>query len=242
MSSAEFYDHFITRQIASGINDRIFRFYRKVYRLGLRKKSSVLEIGCGIGALTFLLCKKIPYGNIEAVDISPKSIAFAQQFIQRKNLHCSVSDILGYETHQKNFDFILMPDVLEHIPVESHSLLFQRIVSWMHENSLLIINLPNPEYIRHDQKYHPEQLQETDQPVYLSALAAGLEQAGILIHSMETCSVWVQNDYQFIVAKKQTVFREVILSSRRTMPGKIWDRLRHVWRKIRFPYPPPVRK
>ena len=57
MSAANFYDEFLASQIRSGINDRIYHLYKKVLRLGLKTDENILEIGCGIGTLTFLLSR-----------------------------------------------------------------------------------------------------------------------------------------------------------------------------------------
>jgi len=137
----------------------------------------VLEIGCGIGTLTYLLLKKIRTGRIESVDISPKSIAFAQQHLKAANLTFHTADFLGFEPQYKLFDRILLFDVLEHIPLEQHGRVFQRINRWMSDESLLLINIPNPAYILYDQKNNPAALQETDQPVYIAPLSAALASA-----------------------------------------------------------------
>ncbi|MGQ0737758.1 MAG: class I SAM-dependent methyltransferase [Bacteroidota bacterium] len=237
MSSAEFYDNFISYQVQSGINDRIFGLYKRLCRTGLSTDSNVLEIGCGIGTLTYLLLKKIRTGKIESVDISPKSIAFAQQHLKAANLTFHTADILGFEPQYKLFDRILLFDVLEHIPLEQHQQVFQRISRWMNDESLLLINIPNPAYILFDQKNNPAALQETDQPVYIAPLSAALASASIDIVSVETYSVWVKEDYQFIVLRKRRPFEEKLLSTKRNLfqKGILWIKRR--WRKLRYPYP-----
>ena len=79
MGPSEFYDNFITYQIKTGINDRIFGLYKRVCSLSISNNDRILEIGCGIGSLTYLLSQKVKKGKIEAIDISPKSIEFAKK-------------------------------------------------------------------------------------------------------------------------------------------------------------------
>ena len=74
MSTPEFYDNFIAYQIESGNNDRIYSCYKRMKKHGIHNNSSVLEIGCGIGVLTYLLSRKIKNGTIESMDLSEKSI------------------------------------------------------------------------------------------------------------------------------------------------------------------------
>ena len=84
MSSAEFYDDFIGYQIKSGINDRIYQLYKRLCKSGITTNSNILEIGCGIGIMTYLISRKVRQGRIEALDISSKSIAFARTKLKRR--------------------------------------------------------------------------------------------------------------------------------------------------------------
>ena len=238
MDPAAFYDDFISKQVASGINDRIYRLYKKLGTAGLSADSRVLEIGCGIGTLTYLLGRKVSRGYIESVDVSPKSIAFAREHIRRPHIRFSTADIMDYTPGKAPFDFILLFDVLEHIPEERHPALFKRIAGWMHENTRVLINIPNPAYILFDQQHNPAALQETDQPIYTDALSAAMSAASLEIVSMETHSVWVREDYRFMEVRQQRPFREILLSTERNIFQKGWVWLGRQWRKFRFPYPP----
>ena len=238
MSSAKFYDYFIKNQVESGINDRIAGLYRRLCKMGLHTNSTVLEIGCGIGTLTFLLTRKVKTGRIEATDISPQSIEYVKKNLVRPNLSLFAGDILKLEPTAKAFDFVLLFDVIEHIPVEDHTALFAKISRWMHDDSSLLINIPNPASILFDAKNNPAALQEIDQPVYSDHLATVFAKAGLDIVQFETYSVWVKNDYQFIVVKKRKDFEEIVLSKQRNIfqKGIVW--LGRKWRKFMYRYPP----
>jgi len=206
--------------------------------MGLHTNSTVLEIGCGIGTLTFLLTRKVKTGRIEATDISPQSIEYVKKNLIRPNLSLFAGDILKLEPTAKSFDFVLLFDVIEHIPVEDHTALFAKINRWMHTDSTLLINIPNPASILFDEKNNPAALQEIDQPVYPDHLATVLAKAGLDIIQFETYSVWVKNDYQFIVIKKRKDFEEIVLSKERNIfqKGIVWWGRK--WRKLRYRYPP----
>jgi trans-aconitate 2-methyltransferase len=238
MSSAEFYDNFIAAQVQSGINDRIYGLYRRICKMGLYTHSSVLEIGCGIGTLTFLLTGRVKQGTVEATDISPLSVEFIKKNLVRPNLILSSGDILELEPTASRFDYILLFDVIEHIPVHQHPELFERISGWMDDNTRLLINLPNPGYILFDQKHNPATLQEIDQPVFLDNLLPALTKASLDVVQFETYSVWVENDYQFIEIRRKKEFKEILLSDNRNFfqKGRVW--LKRKWRKLIYRYPP----
>jgi len=237
MSSSEFYDNFVNYQLEAGINDRIYQLYKRLCKLGLSSNDKILEIGCGIGSFTYLLSLKIKKGQIEAVDFSEKSIEFAKANLTKPNILFSSANILDYEPTYFNFDKILLFDVLEHIPEEKHLELFTKISTWMNSEAVILINIPNPNYILYDRKYNPKALQEIDQPILIHTLTQTLAKASLELEYFETYSVWVKNDYQFLEIKKKTEFKEQLLSSERNLIEKIKVRLKRDLRKIIYNYP-----
>jgi len=237
MSSAEFYDNYLSYHIRSGINDRIYFLYKRLKKIGLDKSDKVLEIGCGIGALTFLLSKIITTGKIEAIDISPRSIAFAQEHIKSKQVFFLTQDVLNFIPSSTSFDKILLFDVLEHIPADDHPAVFSHIASWLKQDGYLLINLPNPEYILYDQKNNPEALQELDQPVYLEQLLPILTKCSLELLLFEALSVWVKNDYHLLMLRKKQEFKEEFLSAERSLLEKGLLKFARISRKIKYRFP-----
>lgn len=238
MNAADFYDDFLSAQIKSGINDRIYHLYRRLRKIGLRRDEAILEIGCGIGALTYLLAKKINKGLIEAFDPSSKSIQFAKEKIRRHNVQFYTGDILTYQPHtSSSFDKILLFDVLEHIPVEDHLQVLYKVASLLKKEGLLLINLPNPAYILYDKAHQPDVLQEVDEPVFLEYLLPKLSEANLELLSFESYSVWVKRDYHFLMLRKKQEFKEEFLSNERTLLQKAMVRLGRHYQKFRHRFP-----
>ena len=237
MSSPEFYDNFIAYQIESGVNDRIYNCYKRMKKQGINNNSSVLEIGCGIGVLTYLLSRKIKKGVIEAMDLSEKSVDYAKKHIPKNNISFTASNIFDFTPKSIAFDFVTLFDVIEHVPIERHQELFAKISGWMHDKSTLLINLPNPEYILFDQKNQPEVLQEMDQAIFLNDLSETFHKTGLEIKSFETHSIWTKEDYHFFIIKKKTAFKEVLLSKERSFLQKAIVKLKRSFRKIFYSYP-----
>lgn len=234
--SSSFYDNIINYQIESGINDRIYSLYKRTKKIGIKNKK-ILETGCGIGALTYLLSKKIRKGKVEALDPSERSIKYAQEHIRKSNVFFKASDILNFTPQFAPYDLILIFDVLEHIPEADHFEIFSKIKNWMNDESLLLINLPNPEYILFDQKHYPEHLQEIDQSVFIKQLVPIFNSLSLELKYLETYSVWVKEDYQFLIIQKQKEFTEVQLSTLRSFPEKTVRWLQRKWIRLihRFP-------
>lgn len=218
---AGFYDKFADSQRDTGVNDRIYLLYKRMLKYGLNKNSNILELGCGIGTTTNLFLKTIKGGAIEAVDISARSIQYAKSKIDRKNVTFFASDITTYKPELKKIDFITLFDVIEHIPIEKHVDLFKNISHYINDHTLLLVNIPNPEYIEYDQLHQPEVLQIIDQPIYLNFILKSIEGTSLKLTHFETYSIWVKNDYNFIVLEKRKEFKEEKIHDERNLYEKL---------------------
>jgi SAM-dependent methyltransferase len=196
----------------------------------------VLELGCGIGTFTFLLSKRVKKGKIEAVDISPESIEYARGRIPNDNITFSAADIVTYIPSLQIFDFILLFDVIEHIPVSRHDELFHNIAAVCKDSTKVLINIPNPDYITYDKENNPEVLQVIDQALPLKLILQNIENNGLDLVHFETHSVWVENDYQFFVVHKKRAFTENRLSDKRNMIQKAITKIKRYYIRMKYDY------
>lgn len=231
-----YYNNFVERQKISGVNDRIFSLYKRLIKLGLNKSSNVLELGCGIGSMTYLLSKTVKKGTIEAVDISTDSIQVANSKIKKSNIHFFVHDIVDYQPEYQNFDFILLFDIMEHIPQEKHLDLFKNVSNQMHENTILVVNIPNPDYIEYDQKEQPDVLQIIDQPIQLDFIINNIVSAKLDLIFFEKYSIWVKDEYCIYILNKKRHFVENILDRHKNICRKFMTKVFRLKLKFFYPY------
>ena len=90
---------------------RIMDFH-KFFVDNIEDNSTVLDIGCGNGAVDFEVAQKAK--KVVGVDISKKSILYAKKYFSRNNIQYIHGDALEYQINEK-FDFIILSNVLEHI-------------------------------------------------------------------------------------------------------------------------------
>lgn len=196
-----FYDQFADKQEKTGINSRHLSILDKVMAAGLRPDHHVLEVGCGIGTVSSLLARQVPKGKVLAVDISPESISKAKKIWKsQQNLSFEVSDMSDFDKADQQFDFFVFPDVLEHIPVDQHQALFQKIQKHAHQDSVVFVHIPAPRYLQWMIDHEPEKLQVIDQPLDSGDLIKSLNNAGFYLEKMETYSVFFEEkDYQYFI-------------------------------------------
>jgi len=193
---SDFYDKFSKSQVKTGINLRHYYLFNQLKKSGLKRNSTVLEIGCGIGTLTSLIGKYIKKGQMLVTDISPENIAIARTRLAGfSNIEFEVSDMSDFDAGKK-FDFIVLADVIEHIPVEAHPGLFETLARHMHPGSVVFIHVPHPKSIEYFEKNDRTKLQIIDQPIYANVLVANAERCGMILRTYIAYSLFHrENDY-----------------------------------------------
>jgi trans-aconitate 2-methyltransferase len=216
----EFYDHRAPRQEAAAFNERHQFLYQVLLGLGLNKRSRVLELGCGIGATTSLIARTATHGRILAVDLSPASVERAQARLSAR--HCvevTVGDVVTFRTPDR-FDLVTLFDVLEHVPMDRHGTLFESLAGHVSDDTVLVINIPNPAYIQYLRTHEPASLQVVDLPVWADHVMTLAYAEGLTLESFRTYSLWVRDDYQVMVFRRKKPF-----VAAPTSPPPAWRRL-----------------
>jgi trans-aconitate 2-methyltransferase len=201
---AEFYDEFTERQLLMGINARNVSIQRWLEEFGLQKNNAVLEIGCGIGTQTQLLAEYLlPTAKITANDISTKSVDIARKRLAKHtNIEWIAEDFLACNSIKEKYDVVLLPDVIEHIPIELHSDLFKKIHTCLKPSGFVLIHIPDPMFLDWCTVHMQDKLQIIDQPIFTDILIQNTYPHGYYIHYLKTYSIWIDNgDYQVIVLK-----------------------------------------
>jgi trans-aconitate 2-methyltransferase len=210
----EFYDTFTNNQTKIGVSVRHRLIFKKLKQIGLNSNSNVLEIGCGIGTVSSLIIPFINSGKFVGCDISPKSIELAKKFNPQSNASFVCTDMTDFESDVK-FDFVVFPDVLEHIPVEEHNALFERISRHCSPNAKLLINIPEPNSLNYTRKHRPEQLQIIDQSLSMQDLLNNTYPHGFQVHSIIPYSIHTNvNNYLSIVFVRNTEVQTLELVSK----------------------------
>lgn len=213
----EYYDTFKEHQKQLGINIRHRTIFKNLKSVGLKPNSNVLEIGCGIGTVSNLILKYITEGSFVGLDISPESINMAKTFNAfHKKAEFLVNDMSNF-THKTKFDFIVFPDVLEHIPVEQHANIFETVSKLSSDKAVILINIPEPNYLNWVRENDPKKLQIIDQSLSMQDLLNNSYPFGFKLYSMNPYSLHYDvNDYLSVVLKKDPSVKTVNLKGKLT--------------------------
>lgn len=227
----KYYDDYADLQAQKGINHRHLSIQRLLEKFGLKPDQNVLEVGCGIGTQSDLILRYLSSkGRLLGADISPRSIDIAKN---RLSKYANASfEVFDFTQEIKNdvFNVIVMPDVIEHIPLELHAQLFKNLAQMLDEEGFILIHIPDPNYLEWCMKNDPEKLQIIDQPIHTSILAPNLLESDLYISYLQSYSVFQKEyDYQVVVLKK------VPKGSYMNNPSPLHDSIqRRIKRKVKY--------
>ena len=223
---SEFYDQYSKQQLNTGVHIRHYTILTRLKKAGLKPNHRVLEVGCGIGTLTCLLGSYLKDGKLTAVDISPESIEIAKKRTEAlKHVDYVVTDMSDFASEGK-FDFIVFPDVLEHIPKEQHNAIFRLLSKSLHEASKMAIHIPDPIALDYIRANTPELLQIIDQSLYMEDFCKAMEGTTLMVETYERYPLFtIEPDYNWILLSMKRNYSSMPKQSKYKL--KLVEWLRH---------------
>lgn len=196
----KFYDKATYRKLHGFIysNERVERAWEVLLALsasnGVKK---ILEIGCGIGEISYRLAEKLPHASVTGFDISEKSIEFAQTLFVKNNLSYISADDITHVNIEKDtkFEIIFLMDVYEHIPLTSRAGLHQFIAQHISPSGLVFLSCPTPQHLDFLRKNKPTEIQPVDEDIRLDELLQLQHDTGLRMSYYKEISVWSAGDY-----------------------------------------------
>jgi SAM-dependent methyltransferase len=86
-----------------------------VFAAQYARNGDVLDAGCGTGYGSHYFAQEGQARRVDAVDISPKAIAFCERRWSAPNLSFSTTDLAELERRETRYDFVYSSNVLEHV-------------------------------------------------------------------------------------------------------------------------------
>ncbi len=228
-SVSEFYDEFASQQQKTGLTLRHYFLASKLAELTKYNISSILEVGCGIGTFTSLIGKLFPAATVTGVDISEKNVELAKKRLTNKRFDFKYFDFSDVVELNNKYDLVIFADVLEHIPVERYSQLFNNLSSHCNEGAYIFINIPHPQVIHYLRKHSPELLQIVDQPISQDDLFPYFVKHNLIMLEMkEYALTHSECDYVYYLLKKgnNSITKYTQLSKQKIILKKLRYRLK----------------
>lgn len=110
----------------------------------LKEKNNqhVLDIGCGEGGYIQSLAETFEDSIFDGIEVSQSVAQTATELtIDMKNVTIEQSDLWKYEP-KKNYNLLLMNNIIHYIPEDKRQELFKRLSGWLNEDGVLSVITP----------------------------------------------------------------------------------------------------
>ena len=189
----EFYNMFLEHFETQVDNPRNVGF-RSWVRKWIYAPKKVLDFGCAYGYNSQYLIHEVGC-EVFGVDLSPKCIEVANERFPRGRWFAG--DITeGFDIGERDFDFVLMSDVIEHVPLDRHQKVFEVLSEWVRPGGAIILSVPNPLHYEDAQKQTQQPVEEL---VDIPVLMQNMQNVGF--SKFVSLFLWEEFYYRMIVQK-----------------------------------------
>jgi len=162
------------------------RYQQIIRQISKDKNLKILDIGCGDGALSYLIYQKIK-ANITGIDTDINSLEFARRELQKRDAKVKFIKANAYKLPFKNssFDVIIASEIIEHLG--KPKIMLKEIKRVLKPNGQVIITTPvkisdipedkmhikefTPQELKHNlEKYFKKVIIKTSHPLWLKKL------------------------------------------------------------------------
>jgi SAM-dependent methyltransferase len=208
--AAVFYDAHVARRLESFVegNARVERAWRTVVDWAPPSPRRVLEVGCGIGDVSWRMARLWPGAHVTGLDLSRKSVEMARRLFALPNLTFLEGTLLTAALIG-DFDLILLMDVYEHIARDERAGVHTALGALASERARLILSFPTPRHQRWLRAEHPDELQPVDEDIYPETAAALAEAVGASLALYREVDVWHEADYAHAVLVRRSGYAAV---------------------------------
>lgn len=187
-------------------NERISRAYDEIFNwIKIHKPKKILEIGCGIGDVSFRLAEQFPMSEVIGFDITKNTIDFGKSIFNLPNYNlvfCEDFIELNEFCVDQKFDFIFLIDVFEHLDDQSLQSFIDFLKKKINENSMIFMACPTILHQNYLRKHKPEGLQPVDNDVSIVDFLNLAKSLDLELLYFKVISVWNYSDYQHTVIGK----------------------------------------
>ncbi len=199
-ASPDYYDAHIDGKLAGFLkgNVRVEHAARRIEQYAPRSPRRILEIGCGIGDVSWRMDRHFTPERIDGVDTSPASIDVAALLFgsERLRFHCGMTHDLDLPG---DYDLIVLMDVYEHIPKAGRPEFHTELRRLLSPRGRIILTCPTPRKQADLRANNPAGLQPVDEDVSLQDLLQLSIDLQVPILCYEEIDVWNAGDYAHAV-------------------------------------------
>jgi malonyl-CoA O-methyltransferase len=114
--------------------------YQEISETNIKKKSQLLDLGCGTGELSSILIKKLNFNKIHLLDLSSQMLNIAKKKINKKNVLFDRND---FDSFYQFYDYNMIVSNMALHWSANFLVFIERILNKMRENTIFIFSIPD---------------------------------------------------------------------------------------------------
>ncbi len=202
----KYYDQEVVGKIRDFVkgNLRVEKAWNTIENWAPESPKRILEVGCGIGSISWRMSYLWEKSEVVGIDISPKSIEVAKTLFGDSKVSFSrIENGLTVDSLSGKFDLIIFMDVYEHIPPESRFSVHKALNKLSSDDGRIIITVPTPRFQNWLKNYDPEKIQPVDEDISLETMQKLAQDTEKEILLYQDINVWREGDYAHVVLGKR---------------------------------------
>lgn len=200
--------------------------------IDLEFKERLLEVGCGVGAQTKILCRRFPKLKIDSLDISKEQLAVAKKYLKEemgeKRVHLYHQDAQEFHLRKPKYDAAFLCWFLEHVPeplkvlkrVKAHLKKGAKVYCSEVFNQTLFVEPYSPTFLKYWFEFNDLQWSIGGHPFMGAMLGHYLHEAGFVDIQIEVRPwhfdsrdpekrrVFVDHFYKILLSAKDALIKE----------------------------------
>jgi SAM-dependent methyltransferase len=157
------------------------------------KPGAILEIGCGIGDVSYRLGLHFRDAHVVGLDISSRSIGIAERMFSGPNVSFVAGELNAIS--EGCFDLVVMLDVFEHIRRDDRQAFMTKLSTLISSEAFIFASCPSPECLAWLRRNAPERIQPVDEDITLEVVSELAACCSKRLWLYKTVSIWSSGDY-----------------------------------------------
>jgi SAM-dependent methyltransferase len=158
----------------------------------------ILEVGCGIGDLSWRMSRRWADSHVVGLDVSPRSLRVARKLFRDPRITFCEGPLVKGQLDGV-FDLIVLVDVYEHIAHTDRRSLHEAINALLAPNGRIILTFPTPRHLAWLRIHQPREIQPVDEDITVDTMSRLARDTGTEVLAYHEIAVWHEGDYAHAV-------------------------------------------
>jgi SAM-dependent methyltransferase len=195
-----YYDAHVNGKLRGFIegNARVEHAWASIEQWAGEAPERILEVGCGIGDLSWRMSRRWTGSHVVGLDVSHRSLRVARKLFRDPRITFCDGPLAKGQL-DGSFDLIVLIDVYEHIAQADRRSLHEAIAELLAPQGRIVLAFPTPRHLAWLKIHKPQEIQPVDEDITVETMLHLARETGTEVLSYQEIGVWHHGDYAHAV-------------------------------------------